>query len=1086
MRLKFTLKLSGLQLPKAFLMAGLFLCFSFFVNAQTTITTTFTNNNNFSLVTMNFTNNNTGPVMITDIASVCSASGAATATVFYKTSAITAAPGAINAGNGWVQFGTGNFTAVATTGTTPQPFLSGLTLQIPAGATYGLAVQSAIGGTGNLAYSTVTAGTYTNTGGNCVITSGSNVSFAGDVAPNAPTFTPRAFIGSITFSNVATTPCAGTPAPGNTVSTVSTVCGGTSFTLSLQNPTPGSGVSYQWQSSATAAGPYTNIAGATSTTLTTTQSAATYYHCVVTCSTNPPGTSSNLLVALTPASGCYCTPASTTCTLDDQITNVTFGGINNSSTCSTNGYGNYTSLTPGVAVTGAPNPISVSVGPGGTEYVGVWIDYNQNGTFETTEFTLIGSGNGTTITGSIVVPATALTGTTRMRLRVQYNTAVTGADACTQPSIYGEVEDYNVTLSACTPVTISTNPTDKTVVCGSTTTFATTTTGTFPSYLWEYRTTATGVWLVVPNAAPYSGVSTGTLTVTGASTTMSGYQYRALVSGACAGPTPTTAATLTVTPMVAVVTPTSANICLNSGTIIPIVIGNAGGTATSTFTTTTPVAIQDATGVAALSPITVSGIPAGAVITKIAVTIISLTHTYVGDLDINLKAPGTTSILNLVGGLDGGTGSNGTANFTGTTIASDGTVAISGFAAPRTGSNFKPDGLIGYGPTGQEATISTFAPYLALPTLNGVWSLAAGDFAGGDVGTINSWSIAITYGAAASGTFTAAPVTPNSMFTDAAATIPYTGTALNTIYVKPNISTTYTVNVNTGTCQATTTVPVTVNAPVAGTPTVASQTTCATINATFSVAGITGGTGLTYQWQVSTPTAPTFVNIAGATSATYTVSGPASAQNGNQYRVVVSSAGCTATTLTSTAGTLTVNPAPVVVISASPSTTVIPGSTVTLTAAVSPNGAASYQWYNNGVAVAGATNNTLVVGIDGIGSYTVKVTDANGCTNGAQASTPGSIVVTTTATTQLFIYPSPNTGKFQVRYFNDLNDGPNGPAILNVYDSKGTRVFTRRYVLGPGYQSMGVDLASHGKGVYRIDLLNTNGERIKTGNVMVY
>jgi hypothetical protein len=29
MRLKFTLKLSGLQLPKAFLLAGLFLCFSF-------------------------------------------------------------------------------------------------------------------------------------------------------------------------------------------------------------------------------------------------------------------------------------------------------------------------------------------------------------------------------------------------------------------------------------------------------------------------------------------------------------------------------------------------------------------------------------------------------------------------------------------------------------------------------------------------------------------------------------------------------------------------------------------------------------------------------------------------------------------------------------------------------------------------------------------------------------------------------------------------------------------------------------------------------------------------------------------------
>ena len=49
-----------------------------------------------------------------------------------------------------------------------------------------------------------------------------------------------------------------------------------------------------------------------------------------------------------------------------------------------------------------------TVGPGGTERVGVWIDYNHNGLFESSEFTLLGSGNGVTINGTINIPSTAL------------------------------------------------------------------------------------------------------------------------------------------------------------------------------------------------------------------------------------------------------------------------------------------------------------------------------------------------------------------------------------------------------------------------------------------------------------------------------------------------------------------------------------------------------------------------------------------------------------------------------------------------------------------------------------------------------
>ena len=56
-------------------------------------------------------------------------------------------------------------------------------------------------------------------------------------------------------------PCTVTPAPGNTLSSVPTVCPGTDFTLSLQNLQVASGITVQWQSSSTLAGTYTDIPG---------------------------------------------------------------------------------------------------------------------------------------------------------------------------------------------------------------------------------------------------------------------------------------------------------------------------------------------------------------------------------------------------------------------------------------------------------------------------------------------------------------------------------------------------------------------------------------------------------------------------------------------------------------------------------------------------------------------------------------------------------------------------------------------------------------------------------------------------------
>jgi GEVED domain/Proprotein convertase P-domain len=898
--------------------------------------------------------------------------------------------------------------------------------------------------------------------------------------------------------------------PGATTSTPAAVCSGIPFSLSVATPGTGIGLVHQWQRSNDNI-TYTDIAGATSPTLSTTQTAATWYRLRATCGANAPLFSTP--VQTTMSTNCYCVPSTINCGLSDDIRNVTFAGINNTSACTTGGYTNYTaSVAAGTPFIGASNPIKVTVGPGGTEHVGVWIDYNQNGTFDAAEFTYLGSGNGVIINGNITIPPTALLGTTRMRVRVQWNTAVVAANSCTQPSTFGEVEDYNVNIIPCIPVNITTQPTNASALCGGSTTFTIAATGSIPTYAWQYRAIATSPWVNIVADATYSNVNTSTLTVV-TSTALNGYQYRALVSGACSGLNNSNAATLTVNPITAIVSPTSQSICSGANTIVPIGIGNTSTSLTTTYSSAANLALaipENGTGV---TNVVNAALPPTAQITDVKVKF-NITHTWVGDLIIALKAPNgqvynLAYALNGTGGVAAGTYTNTVLSLNPLSPLGAAYPLLSAGATPYT-NTFKADGRTAAtatpldngvnvavrptGPTGFTATTSLPADiYGAVGSGNGGWTLALYDFYddganGGNINRLVNWSMDITYGALANGIFTSIPATPNTIFTNAAATIAYDGvTPVNTVYVTPTATTTYNVAVNTGLCTTNGSVVVSVNSAPVGTLIVAPVSICNGKPAVLSFTGLTSGTGLTYQWQVSTASTPAFTNIAGATAATYTIANPTVTMSGNKYRVIVSAAGCVAATaLTSNDAVLTVNPTPVVTISAAPITKLFPGLTSTLTAAVSPTAATTYQWVRNGANVAAATGNRHVVNIDGLGSYSVIVTDVNGCSN--SFTTPASITISDSATKDiLFIYPSPNTGKFQVRYyFADNFTNNTSSAYINVYDEKGARVFTRQFTPGLGYGQMNVDLGTHGKGVYRVDLLNANGERLKTGSAMVF
>ena len=101
---------------------------------------------------------------------------------------------------------------------------------------------------------------------------------------------------------------------------------------------------------------------------------------------------------------------------------------------------------------------------------------------------------------------------------------------------------------------------------------------------------------------------------------------------------------------------------------------------------------------------------------------LDITHTWAADLDITLISPnGTTVELTS----DNGGGSD---NYTGTTFDDDAALPITSGSAPFTGS-YQP-----------EESLSNFDGENAA----GVWFLEIVDDAGGDLGTLNSWSITLT------------------------------------------------------------------------------------------------------------------------------------------------------------------------------------------------------------------------------------------------------------------------------------------------------------------------------------------------------
>lgn len=269
------------------------------------------------------------------------------------------------------------------------------------------------------------------------------------------------------------------------------------------------------------------------------------------------------------------------------------------------------------------------------------------------------------------------------------------------------------------------------------------------------------------------------------------------------------------------------------------------------------------------------------------------------------------------------------------------------------------------------------------------------------------------------------------------------------------VSGNYTCAVTTSTCTSTTTaIAVTVNpnptaSATATGPTSVCQPNTVTLNASA---------GSSWLWSN------------GATTQSITVS-----TSGNYTVIITNASGCVSNA--SAAIPVIISPQPAVSISAAPYTRLLPGLKTTLTANVTPAGSYTYVWFKNGIAVSGATGNSIIVNLDQLGSYSVRVTNSGNCSN-----TSALVNIADSASTKLFILPNPSTGRFDVIYHSSSATNTH---TLRIFDSKGALVYSKAYPINGPYQHMYVDMRSGGKGTYVVALFNNTGKRVASGKVVI-
>ena len=122
--------------------------------------------------------------------------------------------------------------------------------------------------------------------------------------------------------------------------------------------------------------------------------------------------------------------------------------FSNSTSVATGGYANYTNLTL-TAYVGNTLSLSVTTNLAAAHRTSVWVDWNQNGTFDASELVVNGmtaNGGPSTFTAPFTVPTGTVGTNPRMRVTVVANATGGTPNPCATNVLNAEVEDYQLRI----------------------------------------------------------------------------------------------------------------------------------------------------------------------------------------------------------------------------------------------------------------------------------------------------------------------------------------------------------------------------------------------------------------------------------------------------------------------------------------------------------------------------------------------------------------------------------------------------------------------------------------------------------------
>jgi hypothetical protein len=829
----------------------------------------------------------------------------------------------------------------------------------------------------------------------------------------------------------------------------SAICVANNTTFSIT----ASGVAYQWQLSTDGGTTFNNLAnggvysGATTATLTVTGATAgmnTYrYRCVVTGDCAPVTSVNSNAAILT---------------------------VNAATTITTQ---------PSAATICANSNTSLSVAASGTALTYQW-QVSTNGGTSFTNVTNVAPYSGATTTTLNITSATAGLNNNQYR--------------CIVGSACSPLNSNAVVLTVNAAPSVTTQPSSTSICAGNTVSFTTAAAGTGLTYQWELSTNGGTTFTVI------GGATAATYSFT-AALGQNNNQYRCVVGGTCTPAITTNAATLTV----------GSTLVINSqpGNSTPCVGGNAAFSVAVSGTVTYQ--WQESTnGGTTYTNINNGGIYAGATTATLSLTGVSagannnLYRCVVsgncpsitsnpGTLTVNTAPaittqPTATAVICASQNTSFTTAASGTGVTYQWQVSTNGGTSFTnlGNAAPYSGVNAATLNITGAAAAlnnNQYRCVVSGTCTPAATTTSSVLTVYTPVSV-----TANPANSLLCENSNTSFSVTAAGTTPayqwqvstngGTTFTNVSNSALYTGATTATLSLS---GITFALNNNQYRCVVTGVAPCGV---------VNSAAATLSINAAPAPFVLTGGgaycaggsgipvglgnsaVGFNYQLQLNG------VNTGTAVSGTGGSLNFGNRTTAGVYTVVASNTTTGCTVVMPGSVTVVMNPLPIVALAASQYRSLFPGLVTTLTATVTSGTAPySYVWFKNGGPLSN-TASTLPVNVSGLGDYRVTAIDANGCLSQSQLLT-----IADSANNKLFIYPSPNDGRFSIVHYNTGNVATR--RTVNIYNSLGQIVYTNVFTVTLPYQLLPIDLRRQGAGLYYVVMTDAAGKKLKTGEVVV-